>query len=80
MSSRTTCRGCHEPILWRRHEGTGRLAPIDAEPCKEGNIVILDAELYRVLPPGHGSAGAPRHTNHWATCTRPPAKAKKGAR
>lgn len=73
-----TCKRCGTRILWRRHETTGNLAPIDADPTRDGNIVIVDGEVYRILPKGHGSAGLPRHVNHWATCTRPPER--KGAR
>lgn len=73
----STCRGCHARVLWRRHESTGRLAPLDAEPSKDGNVVVLDAERYRVLPAGQGSGGQPRYTNHWATCTNPPKKGRR---
>lgn len=71
----STCRGCGTRILWRRHETTGKLAPLDADPSRDGNIVIVDADTYRILPKGHGSGGQPRHLNHWATCTNPPKKA-----
>lgn len=69
-----TCTGCGARIIWRRNENTGRVAPIDADPTRDGNVVIVDAEFYRILPPGQGSAGQPRHLNHFVTCTRPPVK------
>lgn len=75
-----TCKRCPARILWRRHKTTGKLAPIDADPTRDGNIVIVDAEFYRVLPKGYGSEGQPRHTNHWATCTNPPPRPGKGRR
>jgi hypothetical protein len=73
----STCRTCRAPVLWRRNDSTGKLAPLDATPTKEGNCVILDAERYRVLPAGQGSAGEPRYLNHWATCKNPPAKGRR---
>lgn len=72
-----TCRGCRAPVLWRRNTTTGKLAPLDSTPTRDGNCVIVDADTYRVLPKGQGSGGEPRYTNHWATCTNPPAR--KGA-
>lgn len=67
-----TCKGCGNRIVWRRHERTGKLAPIDAEATVDGNIVIVDGETYRI----DKTAAGPRFTNHWATCTRPPSKGR----
>jgi len=63
----STCRSCGAPIVWARHAVTDRVAPIDAEPVEEGNIILdMDSLTYTVggisYPPG------PRHTNHFATC------------
>lgn len=77
MSYGSTCKRCPTRIIWRRHETTGKLAPIDADPTRDGNIVLVPGgEFYRILPAGQGSEGQPRHLNHWATCTNPPPRPK----
>jgi hypothetical protein len=49
--SAETCRSCGAPVLWRRSEGFGRWAPIDAEPNPAGNVLLLSEGRYRVLGP-----------------------------
>jgi hypothetical protein len=72
MSS-PTCRSCGASVYWLKHHETGKLAPIDAEPVPDGNIVI-EGETYKILAKdllalaeGFGD-DIPRHKNHFATC------------
>jgi hypothetical protein len=67
--------GCSEPVLWLRHETTGRTAPIDPEPVEGGNIAIVGSgehRMYRIVPAPERVGKL--HTNHWATCSDPPPK------
>lgn len=72
----SVCKGCLAPILWRRHETTGKMAPIDAAPAEDGNVIVVDEETYRIAGPLDAFTG-PRHKNHWATCMKPPGKARR---
>lgn len=65
------CRSCGAPVLWRAHERTNRLAPIDAHPDLEGPIELLEGDRYRVLLAAERTGSfpdRPRFTNHWQTC------------
>lgn len=77
------CRrpGCGTPILWLRHAGTGRRAPIDADPAPDGNIVIdLEQGEYAVLAGERLTRlrddGAELRLNHFVTCKNPPGKGR----
>lgn len=75
----TGCKraGCETPILWLKHTGTGRQAPIDADPASGGNIAIdLIRGEYAVLS-GYQlaevrAAGEKLRLNHFVTCENPP--------
>ena len=63
------CRSCGAAIYWLKNDASGTLAPIDAEPATDGNIMIVDAVTYKVA----GCLEEPmltsvRHKNHFATC------------
>lgn len=65
------CSSCRTPILWRRHSGTGKAAPINARPDPTGNVMLVEPDLYVVIGkagPPEGTEDQPRHTNHFATC------------
>lgn len=65
------CSSCRTPIIWRRHTGTGKPAPINARPDPTGNVMLVEPDLYAVIGKAGPPAGAedqPRHTNHFATC------------
>ncbi len=73
MSNRQTCRSCGAPILWRKHQRTGKPAPIDAEPNPDGNVLLLRENRYRALSREEREAAiarmeGPLHTNHFQTC------------
>ncbi len=65
------CRSCGAPVIWLRHDRTGNLAPIDAEPGGNGNVLCLPNGHYVNLSPlemldpdNQGQV----HTNHFQTC------------
>lgn len=67
--------------MWQRHEGTGKVAPIDWSPVPGGNILI-HGDTYEVLVGSEREALDPTvldenavptlRVNHWSTCTRAP--------
>lgn len=69
--TRTPCRSCGAPVIWARHQLTGREMPIDAEPVTGGTITIepdmFGAPSYWIAA-GTPPPGAERHTSHFATC------------
>jgi hypothetical protein len=74
-AQRTRCRSCNAPVLWLRHEETGKTAPIDAAQDRErGNILInMDAGTYHIVPAsGRDAERDWLHTNHFATCAFAP--------
>lgn len=65
------CSKCAAPLFWLKHEGTGKVAPIDREPVVGGNITIDPiAGTYRIVPKAERelSPNRPRHKNHFVTC------------
>jgi hypothetical protein len=73
------CRrpGCDGVILWLTHVGTGRMAPIDADPSPKGNIAIdLERGQYTVLSGEQleevRGRGEELRVNHFYTCENPP--------
>lgn len=66
------CSSCGAPIVWRRHERTGNLAPIDVRTEPAGNVILLSGERYRVLSKADLAREAeprtPRYMPHFATC------------
>lgn len=76
-----TCEGCGAQIVWRFAEGTGRRAPINAEPDPKGNIMVVrDTGAYRVLTKQamadmegtlfEQAVRNDRYTSHFATCPK----------
>ncbi|HEX9959841.1 MAG TPA: hypothetical protein VGB00_02845 [Pyrinomonadaceae bacterium] len=46
------CQKCGREILWLKHFETGKSNPIEAEPAKDGNLVISrEKGLYRLATP-----------------------------
>lgn len=64
----TRCRSCGAPVLWRAHETTNRLAPIDAAPTERGNLVLLELDRYGYATAVALVEGVPRYVSHYATC------------
>jgi hypothetical protein len=68
---------CAAMVLWLRHPQSGRLAPVDANPAPNGNIVVdLAQREYSVLAGDRLTAarraGTELRLNHWVTCEDPP--------
>lgn len=82
--SRGPCKSCGAAVEWRRHADTGNLAPIDAEPAANGNVLIeADEEHYRIVPaPERGAYTGRLRLNHFVTCPNAAhhARRKGGAR
>ena len=68
------CRSCHAPIFWRKlHTNpNGPANPINPIPDPAGNVVLVDMETYRVIPPfdlkNPRPPGQLRYTSHFQTC------------
>lgn len=65
-----TCAHCTARLAWAA-TGTGRMA-IDAEPARDGNLLVQDARVVDVLGPKRAKTarahGGRLHTNHRWTC------------
>lgn len=76
-----TCRSCGAPIIWAKHETTGRRMPFDAEPDPKGRWAMDDEDGGEGL--SAAVTGRPadliyyqatdeppsnRYTSHFATC------------
>jgi hypothetical protein len=57
------CR-CGTEFVFRKHETSNRLAPIEVEPAANGTVEVLPNGRYRIGPAGDG----PRFKSHFATC------------
>jgi hypothetical protein len=56
------CRSCQAPILWARTT-RGKSVPLDAEPCADGNLTLVDGVAH------YGALAGQRHyKSHFATC------------
>lgn len=74
------CSSCGAPVLDLKHERTGHLAPIDAQPLAHGGNIVVDLEAgtYRVLDAKERQAHyaqSPRsglYKSHFATCPDAP--------
>jgi hypothetical protein len=59
------CRSCGAKIFWY-YTASGKLMPVDAEPCADGNLAINYDGTVMVV--GSGSGRQPRYRSHFATC------------
>lgn len=74
------CRSCGAPMLWVRSATTGSLMPLDAEPCEDGNITLVDGLAHvhgKTLFEEPTSPDEARYKSHFATCSNP-AQHRKG--
>lgn len=78
------CGSCGEPVVWLRHSGTGRMAPIEVRiDAERGNVLVdLTAGTYSLVP-----SAADReqyrgwlHLNHFVTCPQAKTWRKAGSR
>lgn len=65
----TTCSSCGARIVFARTVH-GRVMPVDAEPCEDGNVELVEADgvvkaHVHAQPP---LGGGPLHLSHFATC------------
>lgn len=69
------CASCRAEILWRAHERTGKLAPIDIAPVAHGNVILIPGNRYALDP--RGAARTLHYISHYATCPQAPEWRKK---
>ena len=79
------CGSCGAPVLWLKHERTGRAAPINTGFSENGNILIhRTARTYRIVPSDERVIYRGwLHTSHFVTCPQAKTWAKgngKGGR
>ena len=60
MNSR--CSSCGASIRWARTE-KGKAIPVDPEPVTDGNLIVDEAGVARVVGAGKGT-----HRSHFASC------------
>lgn len=67
---RSKCKSCDKPIVWLKHETTGKNHPVDADPSSMGNLVIdVENGTYRQAKEGEQfPAGVWQYMSHFATC------------
>jgi hypothetical protein len=79
MAEQATCRSCGAVILWAVTKA-GKRIPLDAEPCPDGNVFVVQTErgLSAYFPTaGAVMEGCARHKSHFATCPDGPAHRRK---
>lgn len=67
------CQKCGKEILWLAHHQTRKANPIEAEPAKNGNLVInREKGIYRFATPNEIEVAKLNNKNlyisHFATC------------
>lgn len=62
------CEACQAPILWRRHVGTGKVAPLDAVATPTGNLALVAPDGYLVLGDDDQPADGNRYVSHFTVC------------
>jgi hypothetical protein len=67
------CRSCGAAVFWLKHESTGELVSIDADPSPDGTIEVdVPRGTYRVLSGfvrDEALAGGEQlRTNHFQSC------------
>jgi hypothetical protein len=76
------CRSCDAAIFWRRHLTSNKMAPLNMGPDPTGNIELIGAEEYGIVPvkdrEAFLQAGGLLFKSHYATC--PQAKTWKTGR
>lgn len=72
------CRSCGAPVVWARHESTGRRMPLDATPTDGGMFTIRypDGPAGDAVYGRRGPEASSGHDSHFATC--PDAKGWRG--
>lgn len=76
---------CQSPIRWAVTETSGARMPIDDDPVEDGNVIITSRQadgtpVVHVLAKGETVGTVPRYVAHFATCTNPPQRSKRGRR
>jgi hypothetical protein len=65
------CRECQAEVIMARHIGTGKPAPIEAQPSDDGNILVT-GDTYEVVKKEEREMvkrrGFVLRKNHFATC------------
>ncbi len=71
------CSACGAPIIWAKHEKSGKPNPIDADPCPDGNV-LLRGDFYMLVPKAERVDWPKLHKSHFSTC--PEAQRFRGSR
>lgn len=78
------CGSCGAPIVWRKSDRSGRVAPLDATPSERGNCALVGDHEYMTYGPRQAeeerAAGAALYTSHFVTCPQARAWSKAGRR
>ena len=68
MPNNGQCRSCGAPILWVL-TAAGNKQPLDAEPVKDGNIILVDGVAHTLRGDlFEEKHDGPRYKSHFATC------------
>lgn len=60
------CKTCQKPIVWATTL-SGQAIPLDPEPRKDGNIVLINGTAHYATSDALRSM-SPRHVAHFVTC------------
>jgi hypothetical protein len=62
------CKSCGAPVLWAKMP-SGKIMPLDLEPCPEGNVRLYPGGKAVVLRAAEvAMAAPPLYRSHFATC------------
>lgn len=67
----STCRSCPAQVVWCITIN-GKRMPVDAEPGPDGNLILIDDEIFGDQPPmvvNKSNPDVEGYTSHFATCT-----------
>ena len=78
----STCGSCGEPIIWLKHQRTGKPAPIEAKIDPMGNILTDVAHGTYCIANAQERVCYPEqlHLNHFVTCPQAKTWARHGGR
>jgi len=64
------CRSCHAPVIFAKHERTGKTMIFDKEPTEDGQWHIKDGKAYYIDKKNYvdGLVDAPLYKTHFASC------------